>query len=259
MAGTTRPTLPAVLVLPPRLTASAEAIRDAAVRRGLRAVQLPTFEVPDGVVGHHVHAGPSFADVVAPVLGIGLLEAPVDWLARLPEEFTRRDVRLVTIREAWAVRRPVFAKSPNDKGIRAMVYGDGTKLPGADAVEGNTPVLVSDVVGFDTEVRLHVLDSAVVAASRYASAGSRSPGPAPRDAVAFGTELLGAVGNTLPSAIVVDVGTIDGRWAVIEANAAWASGCYTSDPSVVLDVITRAARPVDSTGAHDRRFLRPTG
>ena len=58
------------LVLPPRLTASAESIRDAARLRGLRTIQLPTFEVPPGLLAQHVHAGPSFADVVAPVLDI---------------------------------------------------------------------------------------------------------------------------------------------------------------------------------------------
>ena len=43
------------------------------------------------------------------------------------------------------------------------------------------------------------------------------------------TELLATAGESLPSAIVVDVGRDDaGRWAVIEANAAWASGCSWS-------------------------------
>ncbi|MBP2479226.1 hypothetical protein JOF53_008098 [Crossiella equi] len=230
------------LLLPPRLTASADAIRDAARRRGLDVVQLPSFELPEGLVARHVHAGPSFADVVAPALGIALLEAPEDWLARLPRELTRRAVRAMAIREAWGLRRPVFVKSPNDKSIRAMIYTDGTKLPGADAVDPGTPVLVAEVVRFGVEVRLHVLDRAVVAASRYATGGQRDLGPAPREAVAFGAELLARFGDGLPSAIVVDVGTVDGEWAVIEANAAWASGCYTADPEVVLDVVLRAGR-----------------
>jgi hypothetical protein len=125
------------------------------------------------------------------------------------------------INAAYALRHPVFVKSPNDKSIRAMIYTDGSRLPDRDTVKSDTPVLVSDVVRFDTEVRLHVLDRDVVAASRYAEFGQLSLGDAPRDAVAFGTDLLAAVGDTLPSAIVVDVGLVDGAWAVIEANAAW--------------------------------------
>jgi hypothetical protein len=246
------------LLLPPRLTASARSIQEAAHRRGLRTVQLPTFDVPDDLTARHVHAGPSFADAVAARLGIALLEAPAGWLAQLPDRFTRRGVQLMPISEAWSLARPVFAKSPNDKSVRAMIYTDGTKLPGSDAVEPDTPVLIADVVRFDTEVRLHVLDNTVVGASRYARGGQRDLGPAPPDALVFGTDLLAAVSHTLPSAIVIDIGTIEGTWAVIEANAAWASGCYTTDPDVALDVVLRAARPINTLTAHDRQFTRPT-
>ncbi|MFI5613744.1 hypothetical protein [Amycolatopsis sp. NPDC051903] len=73
-------------------------------------------------------------------------------------------------------------------------------------------------------------------------------GPAPRAAVAFGSELLDAAGHTVPSGIVIDVGTPGGDGAVIEANAAWASGCYTADPDIALAVILRG--PSDHHGPH---------
>ncbi|MEC3982170.1 ATP-grasp domain-containing protein [Amycolatopsis sp. H20-H5] len=244
------------LVLPPRLTASAESVRAAAQARGLHTVRLPTFEVPGGLSAEHLHAGPSFADVVARVLGIALLEAPPEWLSLLPRTFTRREVRLMPVEAAYALRGPFFGKSPNDKSIRAMIYTDGSRLPGPDAVERDTPLLVSDVVRFDAEFRLHVLDGAVVSSSRYAEAGQRSLGPANDDAVAFGAELLSAAKSTVPSAIVIDVGLVDGNWAVIEANAAWASGCYTADPAVVLDVVLRSARPASTVTEADRPFVR---
>lgn len=244
------------LVLPPRLTASAEAVRDAARRRGLRTVQLPTFAVPDGLRAAHLHAGPGFADAVAPALGIALLQAPADWLARLPRAFTRRRIDAVPIQEAYALRRPAFVKSPNDKGIRALVYTDGSRLPGSDEVDPRTPVLVSDVVEFTDEYRLHLLDGAVHTGSRYAEGGRLSLGPLPDGAAAFAEELLAECGATLPSAVVVDVGRVGGRWAVIEANAAWASGVYTADPDRALDVVLRAAGPATALTARDRPFVR---
>lgn len=69
----------------------------------------------------HLHAGPTFADAVAPALGIAPLEAPADWLARLPYAFTRREIRALPIGEAYLLRRPAFIKSPNDKSISALV------------------------------------------------------------------------------------------------------------------------------------------
>ncbi|MEW1587723.1 ATP-grasp domain-containing protein [Micromonospora vinacea] len=78
----------------------------------------------------------------------------------------------------------------------------------------------------------------------------------PPDALAFGTDLVAGFGHTLPSAVVVDVGLVDGRWAVVEANAAWASGAYVADPDLVLDVVLRAAGPTASVTASDRQFIR---
>ncbi|MER7000971.1 ATP-grasp domain-containing protein [Streptomyces sp. NPDC000410] len=248
------------LVLPPRLTASAEAVSDAAERRGLCTVQLPTFAVPSGLRAEHLHAGPTFADAVAPALDIALLQASEDWLARLPYEYTQREILAMPIREAWALRRPAFVKSPNDKGIRALVYTDGSRLPGPDQVDPQTPVLVSDVVEFTAEYRLHVLDGMVHTGSQYAERSELRLGPLPPDASAFGADLLAGYGDTLPTAIVVDVGVSNGRWAVIEANAAWASGIYTADPQRALDVILRATGPVDAVTSRNRPYLRmPTG
>lgn len=101
------------------------------------------------------------------------------------------------------------------------------------------------------------LDGSVHAASRYALEGRLDLAPVDPDALAFATDLLAARAQTLPSAIVVDVGTIGGRWAVIEANAAWASGIYIADPDAVLDVCLRAARPKDDVPARDQPFIRP--
>ncbi|MEU0099482.1 ATP-grasp domain-containing protein [Streptomyces sp. NPDC006267] len=296
---------PRTLVLPPRLTASARALRATALRRGLRIVEGAASAVPEGLgrpgwtdaAGRtqgtarrgtagpkegarpkggaastedmgtegmggdgpavHLHAGPSFADVVAPALGIALLEAPADWLARLPRALTRRDVRAMPIGEAYRLRRPAFVKSPNDKGIPALVYADGSRLPGPDAVDPATVVLVSDVMTFTVEYRLHLLDGAVHTAGQYAEAGRLRLGPPDGDALAFGRDVLAAAGQTLPSAIVLDVGRDEeGRWAAIEANAAWASGCYSASPDRALDTVLRAAGPATDLTPHDRGFVR---
>ncbi|MFC5144978.1 ATP-grasp domain-containing protein [Streptomyces aureoversilis] len=248
------------MLLPPRLTASAESVREAAHRRGLRTMQFTSLTLPDGRGGaEHLHAGPRFADVVASAYGIAPLEAPRDWLAGLPWELTRRDIRIMPIAEAYSLRRPAFVKSPNDKGIRAMVYADGSRLPGPDAVERETPVLVSDTVKFTAEYRLHCLDGKVHTGSRYAEGGRLAPGPLPDAARAFGNDVLTEAGTALPSAIVVDVGMIDRHWAVVEANAAWASGLYTASPDRALDVILRAAGPIGDVAPRDRRFIRTPG
>jgi len=65
-------------------------------------------------------------------------------------------------------------------------------------------------------------------------------------------------GHELPSAIVLDVGLIEGSgWAVVEVNQCHASGIY-GDTSVggVLACCERSSGPIESVSERDRPFLR---
>jgi hypothetical protein len=120
-------------------------------------------------------------------------------------------------------------------------------------------------VTFLVEYRLFVLDGAVRAASRYATGGRLDPAALDmcrhRSAVLdFAAGLLDACADTLPSAVVVDVGlasnadTGEERWTVVEANMAWFCTGYAADPDRLLDVVLRAAGPRHRMTARDRAF-----
>ncbi|MFJ2647788.1 ATP-grasp domain-containing protein [Streptomyces sp. NPDC087420] len=269
------------LFLPPRTTPTGTALAAAAARRGMRVRTLHDRRVPEehqGDRGATLHAGPGFADLVAPELGLGLLEADEGRLAAQPYQLTCRRVELMPVARARQLRVPAFMKPPNDKSFPARVYTDGSRLPGPDAVDDDVPVLVSDIVTFTAEFRLFMLDGEVVTGSRYAVRGVRGvqgvqgvrdvvpleSDPRGADVRDFAGRLFAAGLPALPSAVVVDVGTVDGRdnegppqerWAVVEANAAWAGGHDACDADRALDVVLGAARAV--TAPDDVPFLRP--
>ncbi|WP_246157445.1 ATP-grasp domain-containing protein [Catellatospora sichuanensis] len=259
-----------VLILPPRVTETGLAFADAARRRGMRVETLHTWRLPEHLAGHvgaHLYAGPLFADAVGAELGVGLLEPDQDWLARLPRAWTRREVVFTTLAQARSLDRPAFVKPPDDKSFPARVYPSGAGLPGPDVLEDDTAVLVSEVVSFEVEFRLFLAAGRVRAVSRYAVDGELDlAGPVEdtrcADAAAFAAGLLGTGMPELPSAVVIDVGLLaDGgtgrpEWAVIEANAAWASGHYAADPDGALDVVLLASRPSAEVAPADRPFLR---
>lgn len=258
------------LILPPRVTETGLAFADAARRRGMRVETLHTWRLPEHLAGHagaHLYAGPLFADAVGAELGVGLLEPDQDWLARLPREATRREIVFTTLAQARTLDRPAFVKPPDDKSFPAGVYASGADLPGPDVLEDGAAVLVSDVVTFQVEFRLFVAAGRVRAVSRYAVDGQLDLAAFTEDArcaeaAAFASGLFAAGMPELPSAVVVDVGLLadagTGRpeWAVIEANAAWASGHYAADPDAALDVVLSASRPAAGIAPADRRFLR---
>ncbi|MFE2410563.1 ATP-grasp domain-containing protein [Kitasatospora sp. NPDC059408] len=213
----------------------------------------------------HWYGGPLAGARLAERLGFALLEPADDWLAELPAEFTRRDVRAATLADAWALDRPTFVKPPRDKSFPADVYADGSRLPAG--LDPATPVLLSEVVTFAAEYRLFLLDGRIATASRYAVFGRLDPRPLDGDPAAteiaeFVARLVAMAGPTLPSAVVLDVGQLldpyrpGHRWAVVEANMAWFSHAYAADPARVLDVVLRAAGPRERVRPQDLRFVR---
>ncbi|HEV7934969.1 MAG TPA: hypothetical protein VGP70_22000 [Actinomadura sp.] len=68
--------------------------------------------------------------------------------------------------------------------------------------------------------------------------------------------------ETLPSAVVVDVGLLTApdhsttEWAVVQANMAWFSNAYAAESDQAIDVVLRAAGPKDRVAGRDRRFHR---
>ncbi|WP_199863237.1 hypothetical protein [Streptomyces sp. CB00316] len=53
-----------------------------------------------------------------------------------------------------------------------------------------------------------------------------------------------------------DLRKAEGRWTVVEANAAWGSGCDDSDPGRALDTALRAAGAAGEPAPHEPAFIR---
>ncbi|MFF3610048.1 ATP-grasp domain-containing protein [Streptomyces sp. NPDC002463] len=244
-----------------------ELLAGEATKRGMEV--LAAEETRTAVGPAYWYGGPVAGAGLAGRLGFALLEPEDDWLARLPKEFTGREVRMATLADAWAVDRPTFAKPPRDKSFRADVYADGSRLP--TDLDPATPVLLSDVVTFAAEYRLFLLDGRIATGSRYAVFGRLDPRPldghgtVAQEITEFVDLLVAETGSALPSAVVVDVGQLldpyrpGHRWAVVEANMAWFSHAYAADPARVLDVVLRAAGPRERVAPRDQAFVRHCG
>ena len=255
-----------MLVLSPRLSDDSCRVERAASRAGVSTLRLSGWRLPAEVVGDPdidgLYAEPLFADVVAEPLGLALLEAPLDWLVRCPPALRRRSVRAMTLAQARRdVTAPAFVKALDDKSVPPQVYRCGAELPDESLVDGSVPVLVQGVLDIVAEYRLWCLDGVVMTGSRYAVRGrlAEQPlhGPEAQAALTFGAQALAAVGETLPSAAVLDVGVVgDGSWVVVEVNAAWASGLYEADDHRALTVIRASSLRGSELAAKDRGFVR---
>ncbi|HQZ65509.1 MAG TPA: ATP-grasp domain-containing protein [Planctomycetaceae bacterium] len=223
-----------------------------------RGIRLP--EIDDNEVVIYVEA--LYAPTIAGMIGRRLLDPPEDWLVRLQQLFCQREVMLTTLGQARNLDRPRFVKPPNDKSFAAQVYNSGASLP--LEFDDDMAVLVAEPVQWECEFRCFCLDGSVVTLSPYLRSGTlaketdyEATGDELSEATDFAEKVLASTQSFTPRAVVIDVGQIAGTgWAVVEANAAWGSGIYGCDPSLVLDMIRHATIQPEHKEPDDGYFPR---
>lgn len=169
---------------------------------------LPADGVPERYRGRedgHYYGGPRFAARVADPLGVALLEPHDGWLDGLPDAFTGRSVSRVRLSEARRRTGPLFVKPPTDKSFPAAVHPDGACLPQPPPGSGDPIVQISEVVAWEDEFRLFLLDGEIRTGSRYAVHGRLDPAPLaghPEEAAvhAFATASPRSAGTPCPEA-----------------------------------------------------------
>jgi hypothetical protein len=212
------------------------------------------------VYGEHM-----FAEYVAQVHQLALLQPPFHFVASLPSAFRKRTIQFTDLRNARSWPETAFFKPADDKCFPAKVYKSGAELPGGDILPDATPVLISEPVEWELEFRCFVLDRQVATCSPYLRGGvlaQDEDGTWPADpseiraVTAWTSEVLSDGSVRVPPALVLDVGVIQGRgWAVVEANPAWAAGIYGCDPDTVLPVLARSCVRRDHVGPSDSPWV----
>ncbi len=181
-----------------------------------------------------------------------LLEPQYDELVHLPDQYTSRVVRLMTLGEAMQLRDYQFIK-PADcahKAFDAAVYESGEYILCSDDLALETPVLVSEPVSWCVEYRVIVLEGSIQTFSPYIRGGwlarnANEEWPYPKQEaegmMTFCSTLLNDQNVKMPPAFTLDVGTIeDNVWAVVEFNPIWCSGLLGCEPDKVLPALDRA-------------------
>jgi hypothetical protein len=256
------------LVLSRRFSDDANSMWRAAVAAGWDVVRATSYAVPAELQGRTdivFYAETLLAAAFAPSLGVGLLEPDARWLAELPERYVRRAIRASTVAGIRTRSERAFVKPADEKVFPARVYEASESIDPEHAIDDSIPTLISEPVRFETEVRSFVLDRRVITYSAYMRDGDIAKAedgswPLAREEEEGALKLLAEICADevpLPPGVVIDVGRIEGRgWAVVEANAAWASGVCGCDAAEVLRVVERTTVPSARLADIDRRWLR---
>lgn len=217
-----------------------------------------SWRLPDDLIASGKQGIPygsqTFCEVIAQQMGWTLEQNSFDWLAKIPKEYTKRQIDFMTLGEAKLLKEKKFIKPADDKVFPAKVYDPG-ELIVSDVVSLDTPTLVSDVVQWDLEYRCFSDGHRVytwsnyiyhdhVADPKYWNTVDLNEEHFPHE---FVNMMLGDLNCTGPSPLIktvgctIDVGRIPGKGlAIIETNPAWAAGIYGCDPLRMLKVIQKA-------------------
>jgi len=258
-----------LLVLTPRFTQDTNSLWRTAVGMspGWDVYRLRTWRVPQEVketwhaqTGLAIYGEPLFCAGVAEQFGRALLEPPFDWLTRVPGDFLKRSVQLLSLREARVLPGRSFIKPADDKCFTAKVYGSA--LDFQDQVRllpNSTPVLLSEPVVFESEFRNFVMARTVRTSSCYSrlddgkSVQWISKEAEMKSMQRFMMDLLRFPEVECDWPVVIDVGWIRGRgWAVVEANPMFGCGVYDCDPKVVLDLLQYTSVPLGESAEYKR-------
>lgn len=260
------------LVLTPQLISDSNRLEGAARHVGWETYRARRLHFPEGLEDPVVYGGIVFCDIAARALRLGLLEPSDGWLAALPQRYLNR--RVLAMRHG-DLRHMVdgrhFVKPASDKVFEAGIFEHGSHVPHR-YIDPRTPVLVSDVVHFNFELRCYVLDRRVITAGVYAFTGEDDSAVRERqlydEGVRWMETFLADREVDMPSAVVIDIGfSTELGWSVVEANQAYASGVYAGgfvnesaspgcDPVAILPILARAAGLRTKVAPEDEKWLR---
>jgi hypothetical protein len=181
-----------------------------------------------------VYGHETFCLVLQEKLDLLLVTPPDDLTLYAPADLLQRAIVKRTLGDLPTFSYPAFVKSLIPKLIPSRVYVDSGSL--GDAAAGLAPgteLLVSQPVDFVAEARAFVLDGEVLDLAFYEGNGDLTSA---RTCVEQIAERM-----PLPRALVVDVGALDdGRWVLVEFNAAWGAGLNGCRAELVVPAIAAA-------------------
>lgn len=191
-----------------------------------------------------------FCEIIAEQMNWKLLANPLDWLAKLPEEYVNRKISFTTLSEARKITEEKFIKPADDKCFEAKVYASGSDLSTSEVLD-NAPTLVSDVMKFTSEYRCFIKDRRVTTACCYWYKPHPKTEPdinrpenyfVNNDAVLeFVSKMLQDERVEVAPGSVIDVGRFKkDTYTVIESNPVYASGIYGCELVAALDAIKAA-------------------
>jgi hypothetical protein len=231
---------PTTLLIPEKTDIEFEQVFATWIKSGGQIKRLGKYWIKDDELAKQkiaIYGNQAFAFVLAQIYNVELLSPDDTLIARLKNEWTKRNIELKQIGQITESDFPVFIKPVIPKMFIAGVFQtiDDFKVV-TKGLQDTEEVLTSSIVdNIKAEARSFIKDGAFKDIAFYEGSGDLTSGKQ------FITDFIGDTKSELPSVVVIDVAFSEQvGWFVLEFNACWGAGLNGCKAENVIDCIISA-------------------
>lgn len=228
-----------ILIIPDKDDIERNAVSKVWKNNGGEVLRLGKFWEPPSFASEKsikVYGNSMFCLILAEKLNLKLVSPDNYILSKVDYKWIKRKIDICELKDAVNVDYPIFIKSLVPKIFSAKVYSSYEELKEeCRQLDGNTPIIISEIIRITAEVRSFILNGKLMASSLYEGNIDVN------EANNFIQEFLRENKDLFPSTFVLDVGyTPDKGWSIIETNSTWGAGLNGCDAKKVVDCIASA-------------------
>lgn len=183
-----------------------------------------------------LYGNDSFCLVLAQILGLEMVSPRDEMIAELNQQFTKRNITILSLAETDRLTFPIFVKPVTPKIFKAKVYSSAEDLHSVtEGIKPEEKILASEIVEITKEARAFVFNRQIMDMALYEGEDGLE------DAQKLAQLFLEQADITLPETFVMDWGySPEKGWLMIEFNSSWGAGLNFCDPEKVLPCIKAA-------------------
>jgi hypothetical protein len=231
-----------VLLIPEKSDSETQEVAECWTNRGGKILKLGKYWIKNNELLNKqlaVYGNQTFSLVLAQIYELELISPDDSLIARLSNQWVKRDIQLSSLDKLSPISFPVFIKPVIPKQFQATVFQCYDDFRNStQGLPGNEPVLISEIIAdIRAEARAYILNGTIKDIALYEGHGDLS------QAQMYLRSFLNVNADAIPSAVIIDLADSKDRgWLILEFNACWGGGLNNCKAENVIDCIEAATQ-----------------
>ena len=232
--------IPVTLLIPEKTDAEFEQVITTWTQRGGTIKRLGKYWIKDDTLAQQkiaIYGNQTFALVLAQIYNVGLLSPDDTLIARLENNWVKRNIRAIQIKDIQPADFPAFIKPVIPKLFLAGIFAKSDDFTAVtNGLQDTEAILVADIVtDISAEARSYIRNGEITDIALYEGTADLVSGRR------FLSDFISTYQKALPSVVVVDIAFSEKTgWFVLEFNACWGAGLNNCEADKVIDCIIDA-------------------